>query len=98
MQPDAAAESPAEAPRVNLAERAVEETEDYLLRQWSRTAQGFEEVVAAVFRAMNYTAHVQVTYGLPASFTVFQRVHAAAGFALGRLGPAGPPPRLDAID
>jgi restriction system protein len=45
--------------KVNLAERAVEETEDYLLRQWSRTSQQFEHVVAAVFRAMGYTAQVQ---------------------------------------
>jgi restriction system protein len=45
--------------KLNLAERAVEETEDYLLRQWSRTTQQFEHVVAAVFRAMGYTAHVQ---------------------------------------
>jgi len=44
---------------VNLAERAVEETKDYLLRQWSRTGTDFEEVVAAVFRAMNYTATTQ---------------------------------------
>jgi restriction system protein len=44
---------------VNLAERAIEETEDYLLRQWSRTAQKFEEVVASVFRAMGYTSHTQ---------------------------------------
>lgn len=48
-----------ELPKINLAERAVEETEDYLLRQWSRTTQQFEHVVAAVFRAMGYTAHVQ---------------------------------------
>ena len=45
--------------KVNLAERAVEETEDYLLRQWSRTKQHFESVVAAVFRAMGYTALLQ---------------------------------------
>ena len=45
--------------RVDLAERAVEETEDYLLRSWSRTKQQFEYVVAAVFRAMGYTAQVQ---------------------------------------
>jgi restriction system protein len=45
--------------KVNLAERAVEETEDYLLRQWSQTKQEFEHVVAAVFRAMGYTAQVQ---------------------------------------
>lgn len=49
--------APAEA--FNLAERAVEETKDYLLRQWSRTGTAFEEVVAAVFRAMGYTATTQ---------------------------------------
>ena len=48
-----------ELPKFNLAERAVDETEDYLLRQWSRTTQQFEHVVAAVFRAMGYTAQVQ---------------------------------------
>ncbi|MGK2910820.1 MAG: restriction endonuclease [Sphingobium sp.] len=47
------------ASKVNLAERAVEETKDFLLRQWSRTAQRFEVVVAAVFRAMGYSADVQ---------------------------------------
>ena len=45
--------------RLNLAERTIEETQDYLLRQWSRTAQKFEEVVASVFRAMGYTAQTQ---------------------------------------
>lgn len=49
--------APADA--FNLAERAVEETKDYLLRQWSRTGTDFEEVVAAVFRAMGYTATTQ---------------------------------------
>lgn len=44
---------------MNLAERAVDETKDYLLRQWSRTGTEFEEVVAAVFRAMGYTATTQ---------------------------------------
>jgi restriction system protein len=43
----------------NLAERAVDETKDYLLRQWSRTGTDFEQVVAAVFRAMGYTATTQ---------------------------------------
>ncbi|QQS09694.1 MAG: restriction endonuclease [Phycisphaerales bacterium] len=43
----------------NLAERAIEETKDYLLRQWVRTGTEFEEVVAAVFRAMGYTATTQ---------------------------------------
>ncbi|MFN5945902.1 MAG: restriction endonuclease [Phycisphaerae bacterium] len=51
------ADAPADA--FNLAERAVEETKDYLLRQWSRTGTDFEEVVAAVFRAMGYTATTQ---------------------------------------
>ena len=45
--------------KMNLAERTVEETHDYLLRQWSRTSQQFEHVVAALFRAIGYTAHVQ---------------------------------------
>ncbi len=43
----------------NLAERAIEETKDYLLRQWSRTGTDFEQVVAGVFRAMGYTATTQ---------------------------------------
>lgn len=43
----------------NLAERAVEETKDYLIRQWTRTGTDFEEVVAAVFRAIGYTASTQ---------------------------------------
>lgn len=43
----------------SLAERAQEETKDYLLRQWSRSGQEFEKVVAAVFRAMGYTANTQ---------------------------------------
>jgi len=41
--------------RANLADQAVQETEDYLLRQWSRTAQDFETVVAAVICAMNHS-------------------------------------------
>jgi restriction system protein len=54
------ATSPAESADSNtLAERAVEETKDYLLRQWARTGQEFEEVVAALFRAMGYTANTQ---------------------------------------
>ncbi len=57
--PAAATDPEVGEPKVNLAERAVEETEDYLLRQWSRTSQQFEHVVAAVFRAMGYTAQVQ---------------------------------------
>jgi restriction system protein len=55
----AEAEPSAEDAKINLAERAAEETEDYLLRQWSRTTQRFEYIVASVFRAMGYTAQVQ---------------------------------------
>lgn len=44
---------------VSAAEEATQATKDYLLRRWSRTAQTFEEVAAAVFRAMGYTAKVQ---------------------------------------
>jgi len=43
----------------NLAEQASQETEDYLLRSWTRTAQDFEAVVRAVFEAMGYTAQLQ---------------------------------------
>ena len=48
-----------EAEAQNAAEQVTQTTKDYLLRRWSRTAQDFEEVTAAVFRAMSYTAHVQ---------------------------------------
>lgn len=44
---------------VSAAEEATQATKDYLLRRWSRTAQDFEQVTAAVFRAMGYTAKVQ---------------------------------------
>jgi len=44
---------------VNQADQTIQETEDYLLEQWSRTGQDFEEVVASVFRAMGYTAITQ---------------------------------------
>jgi restriction system protein len=54
-----AVDAVAAADAFNLAERAVEETKDYLLKQWSRTGTDFEEVVAAVFRAMGYTATTQ---------------------------------------
>jgi restriction system protein len=54
-----AAAEPVAADAFNLAERAVEETKDYLIRQWSRSGTDFEEVVAAVFRAMGYTATTQ---------------------------------------
>jgi len=39
------------------AEEVVQRTKDYLLRRWTRTKQEFEEVVAAVFRALGYTAN-----------------------------------------
>lgn len=41
------------------AEEVLQATKDYLIRRWSRTAQEFEEVVAAVFRALGYTATTQ---------------------------------------
>lgn len=56
---DEDAAAPPAAETFNLAERAVEETKDYLQRQWSRTGADFEEVVAAVFRAMGYSATTQ---------------------------------------
>lgn len=46
-------------PKVDLADQVVEETKDYLLRQWSRTKQQFEPVVAALLRAMGYATEVQ---------------------------------------
>jgi restriction system protein len=44
---------------VNAAEDATQSTKDYLLKRWTRTAQDFEQVAAAVFRALGYTATVQ---------------------------------------
>jgi len=44
---------------IDLATRAEEETADYLLRQWSRTGQDFEETTAALLRAMGYSVRVQ---------------------------------------
>ncbi|TVQ60608.1 MAG: hypothetical protein EA378_11000 [Phycisphaerales bacterium] len=41
------------------AEEVIQFTKDHLVRSWSNTAQDFEEVVAAVFRALGYTATVQ---------------------------------------
>lgn len=49
----------AEAQAQNAADEVTQATKDYLLRRWSRTAQDFEEVTAAVFRAMGYTARTQ---------------------------------------
>lgn len=44
---------------VRPAADSEQETQDYLLKSWSCTGQHFETVVAAVFRAMGYTARVQ---------------------------------------
>ncbi len=52
-----AAESEEDA--VDAASEVIQATKDYLMRNWSRTAQQFEEVVAGVFRALGYTATVQ---------------------------------------
>jgi len=41
------------------AEEVIQATKDYLIRRWSGTKQQFEEVVAAVFRALGYTATTQ---------------------------------------
>jgi restriction system protein len=49
----------AEAQAQNAADEVTQATKDYLLRRWSRTAQDFEEVTAAVFRAIGYTARTQ---------------------------------------
>jgi restriction system protein len=47
----------------NLYETALQETEDALLKAWVRTGARFEHVVAAVFRAMGYTANVTQASG-----------------------------------
>lgn len=46
-----------------LDEQATQATEDYLLKAWQRTGVHFEGVVAAVFRAMGYTAFVTAPSG-----------------------------------
>ena len=51
--------SETEEDAVSAAEEVIQATKDYLIRRWSRTAQDFEDVVAAVFRAMGYTATTQ---------------------------------------
>ena len=61
-QPDPVEEeetTESEETAVSAAEEVLQATKDYLIRRWSRTHQDFEEVVAAVFRAMGYTATVQ---------------------------------------
>ena len=42
----------------DLFDTAILQTEDYLLKQWIRTAQEFEHVVAAVLEAIGYTTKV----------------------------------------
>jgi restriction system protein len=42
---------------------AVQETEDYLLKEWYRTGAQFEHVVAAVMEALGYTATVTQASG-----------------------------------
>lgn len=61
QQDDEAEESEAEAQ--HAAEQVTQATKDYLLKRWSQTAQDFEAVTAAVFRAMGYTAKVQAGTG-----------------------------------
>lgn len=51
--------SESEENAVSAAEEVLQATKDYLIRRWTRTAQDFEEVVAAVFRALGYTATLQ---------------------------------------
>lgn len=53
---DEAAESEDDAEKA--AEEVEQRTRDYLIRSWSRSKQEFEDVVAEVFRALGYTAHV----------------------------------------
>lgn len=53
---DQAAESEDDAEKA--ADEVEQRTRDYLIRSWSRSKQDFEDVVAEVFRALGYTAHV----------------------------------------
>ena len=50
-----------EAP--GIFETASQETEDFLLKAWQRTGFEFEQVVAAVFEALGYTAAVTQATG-----------------------------------
>lgn len=52
-----------EAQGPDLYDTALQETEDTLLKAWLRTGANFEHVVAAVFRAMGYTANVTQASG-----------------------------------
>jgi len=47
----------------DLYETVTQETEDHLLTTWQQTGAAFEEVVAAVFEAMGYTATVTQASG-----------------------------------
>lgn len=58
--------TPGEAEEIqgpDLYGTALQETEDMLLKAWLRTGAQFEHVVAAVFRAMGYTASVTPASG-----------------------------------
>lgn len=57
------AEEEGETQAPDLYETALQETEDTLLKAWLRTGANFEHVVAAVFRAMGYTANVTQASG-----------------------------------
>lgn len=62
--PDVAGlEDEEEEESVSLYETALQETEDTLLRAWERTGAAFEHIVAAVLRAMGYTATVTQASG-----------------------------------
>lgn len=52
------AEEPDMEETPDLYDAASQETEDYLLKAWQRTGAEFEQVVAAVFEAIGYTATV----------------------------------------
>lgn len=51
--------SESEDAAASAAEDVIQATRDHLIRQWTGTKQDFEEVVAATFRALGYTATTQ---------------------------------------
>jgi len=61
--PDSGAGDGGDTQGPDLYETALQETEDALLKAWLRTGAQFEHVVAAVFRAMGYTANVTQASG-----------------------------------
>ena len=58
MGADGVAASDDDDESFDLYETAVQETEDYLLKEWHRSGTAFEHVVAAVMEAIGYTATV----------------------------------------